>query len=432
MKRPRFRGRWPWLGLLLAPALAWAAILALVPTGWAKARLVDRLARATGRAVGIGSVRLCVLGNLRVTDLTIAEPRTPGDPWLRVAEARMDVHLGQVLLGHCEPGEVEIDGLSARIWRRKDGTPEFGDLLRSPATPPAQGAGPTAAAAAAARSSTPGPIRFRVRGANLRVVDDPSGTRFDLTGVEGRATWLGRSATLDECRGHLNGGDVALAARLDRDPARPRFEVEAQAVGVGLGRGLDAVGIWVPAAAGAAESVGGKLSFRVGLKAEGATRPEIRRTLRGQGSIALDPIDLDGSRFLAALNSLGEWPSDNRVGSVTSDFAIERGRFTSDDLTIRVSRFPFVLAGWTDFDGRFDYSARGDAIAGQLPREAQAWLAELKVGVDQIAGLRFRGDPGHVEATIRGRPLSGDPALPVGERARLREGARRIRDRFFR
>ena len=38
MKRPRFRGRWRWLGLLLVPALAWAAVLALVPTEWARAR----------------------------------------------------------------------------------------------------------------------------------------------------------------------------------------------------------------------------------------------------------------------------------------------------------------------------------------------------------------------------------------------------------
>ena len=55
MKRPcPLRRRWPWLGLLIIPALAWAIVLMLVPTEWAKARLVKRLANATGRSVQIG------------------------------------------------------------------------------------------------------------------------------------------------------------------------------------------------------------------------------------------------------------------------------------------------------------------------------------------------------------------------------------------
>src|SRR4051794_16170880 len=56
MKRLRFRGRWVWLGLLLAPAFSWAVVLALVPTEWARARMVNRLALATGRSVRIGAL----------------------------------------------------------------------------------------------------------------------------------------------------------------------------------------------------------------------------------------------------------------------------------------------------------------------------------------------------------------------------------------
>ena len=51
---------------------------------------------------------------------------------------------------------------------------------------------------------------------------------------------------------------------------------------------------------------------------------------------------------------------------------------------------------------------------------------------DQLAGLRIRGTPDKVEVTVHGHPLTGDPARPDDERARFRETARRIRDRFFR
>jgi len=163
-----------------------------------------------------------------------------------------------------------------------------------------------------------------------------------------------------------------------------------------------------------------------------ATRAEIRRTLGGHGSIALDPIDLDGSRFVDQLEVLGDWPSESRVGAVTSDFKIDRGRFTSDDLTIRVSRFPFVLGGWTDFDGRFDFSANVDAIAARLPREARELIGEFKPNLDGLAGLRFRGDPRRMSVTINGRPLAGDSTQADGDHARFRDSARRIRDRFFR
>ena len=54
MKRPRLRGRWAWLGLLLVPALSWAVVLALVPTEWARTRMADRL--------GVEEVRTLVTG----------------------------------------------------------------------------------------------------------------------------------------------------------------------------------------------------------------------------------------------------------------------------------------------------------------------------------------------------------------------------------
>ena len=426
-RRCLLRRRWPWLGLLLIPALAWGVLLALVPTGWARARLVDRLTRATGRSVQIGALRLGVMGDLRIQDLTLAEPASPADPWLKVAEARIDVHLGQVLCGHCEPKEILVDGAWLRIWRKKDGTPEIGDLLRDRSAS-SRGLAKGATAEAQAQAS----LTLKVAGASVQVVDEPSGTRLDLSDVEARGTWGHRLVSVDDLRGRLNGGTIAMAAKLERDPVAPRFRAELRTRAVEIDRGMPVLGFFVPVVAGATDGVGGKFDLLLALEGRGTTRAEIRRTLEGHGSVVLDPIDLEGSKFLAQLDVLGDWPSETRIGSVATDFNVEEGRITTDDLTIRVSRFPFVLGGWTDFDGLFDYGAKVDRITDKLPREARGWMSDLKVNFDQLAGLRMRGSIDHVEVTVHGHPLTGDPDRPDDERARFRDTARRIRDRFFR
>ena len=73
---------------------------------------------------------------------------------------------------------------------------------------------------------------------------------------------------------------------------------------------------------------------------------------------------------------LGDWPKGkpDRLGRAPTS-VVENGRITTDDLTIRASRFPFVLGGWTDFDGRFDYAAQVDRIAAKLPKEAKGWMS---------------------------------------------------------
>jgi AsmA protein len=416
---------WRRFALPLVPVLAWAALLAVVPTDWARTRLVQRLARATGRTVTIGELRLGPLGDLKIIGLAIAEPANPGDPWLVVDEARVDVHLGQLLTGCCDPTEVVIEGARLRLRRKQDGSIEIGDLIADRSE---TGRGKAKSAA----SEPGGSVALRISGAAVRIIDEPGGNRVDLVDVEARAAWGRRVLSVEEVKGRLNGGTFAAAGRLDRDPASPRFEVEFQASRVEVDRGLPILGLFVPVVAGATDGVGGQGDFALALKGHGATRSEIRRSLRGHGSVRLEPIDLDGSKFLAELDVLGDWPKGSRVGSVSADFQVDQGRISTEDLTIRASQFPFVLAGWTDFDGRFDYAAQVDKIAAKLPKEARAWLPELKVNFDQLAGLRMFGSIDHVEVTIHGHPLTGDPDRPDSERARFRDTARRIRDRFFR
>ena len=420
--------RWHWFALSMVPLLAWGIVLAVAPTDWARTRLVDRLARATGRSVEIGSIRLGVFGELRIVDLTMAEPSTPTDPWLRVAEAKIDVRLGQVLTGQCDLKEVQVEGVSLRIRRRADGSSELADLLLDDRVTPRGRASGTPA-------EGPGSIAVRVSGGRVRFVDEADGRPaepIELTGIEARATVGRRSISIDDLRGKLNGGTIAMAAKLDRDPRGPRFEVEARARGIEIARGMSALGLLVPVIAGPTEGVGGKLDLIFSVHGRGKTLAEVRRSIQGRGSVMVDPIDLEGSRFLHELDVLGDWPKETRFGSVSSDFQVQDQRITTEDLTIQASSFPFVLGGWTDFDGRFDYAARVDKITSKLPREARGWMADLKVNFDQLAGLRLRGTIDQVEVTIHGHPLTGDPDRPDQERAKFRDTARRIRDRFFR
>ncbi len=426
MKRPYLlRRRWPWFAVMLVPVLAWGVILAVVPTDWARERLVARLTALTGRSVKIGSLKLGLTGDLRIIDLSIAENETATEPWLIVAEARIDVHLGQILTGRCAPSEIVVDGPSLRIWRKADGTPEIVELLRDRSKPiPKRGQGdPTGSGSS---------ISLTVTNGSVRIIDDPSGTVLDLANVSGKGACGSRIVTIEELRGTINTGKFVMAARLDRDPTTPRFEAEVQASGVEIDRKMPVLGFFIPVVAGSTDGVGGRFDLTLNFRGQGTTRSEVRRTLRGQGSIILDPVDLEGSRFLKQLDVLGDWPKESRIGSVSTDFKVEKERILTDDLTVRVSTFPLVLGGWTDFDGRFDYRSRVDRITAKLPREAKAWLPELKVSFEQLAGLRMRGSIDGIEVTVNGQPLTGDPSRPNAERAKFRETARQIRDRFFR
>lgn len=426
MIRPRLRGRCLKCGLLASPVLVWALILVLTPTGWVKDRLVARLEAETGRSVRIGSVHLGIFGNLKIDDLSFAERQTPADPWLRVDETRIDVHLGQMLLGRCEPSDVMVDGASLRVWRRGDGRFEFGDLAR-----PSPSVVPGGVSALPTPNLIPA-VNIHVSSAKVRFVDDPNQFRADLTDITARGSYKPLAVKVDDLRGQVNGGSLAMAAQLVRDPSSPRFSAEVQGKSIHLDHGLELVEMFVPLVARSDDRIGGTLNVRLALRGQGVSCPEIRKNLTGHGSILLDPIDLDGSKILSELRTLGDWPKTDHVGAVSSNFKVDRGRVSTEDLTIRASKIPLVVAGWTDFDGRFDFAAKVDAIAAGLPREAQGLLGEFRGNLDDLSGLRLRGDRDRVDVTVHGRPLAGDPARPDGERARFREAARRVRDRFFR
>ena len=205
------------------PAFLWTAVLLVAPTGWARARIVRELQEATGRKVAIESIRLGPLGNLKVRGLSVAERATPDDPWLKVAEARLDVNLGRALLGRCRPGDVDLDGLDLRVHRRPDGSLEFPDLLARP-----KSNGPRAPRS---EGDDDPKVTLRLSGARVLVIDDPGAMRVELSGIDGPATWDGRIAESPLLTGSLNGGKFAFAFQYDRSGPEPSFRAEIRAPG---------------------------------------------------------------------------------------------------------------------------------------------------------------------------------------------------------
>ncbi len=421
MKRPKLRLRWlvP-LGVLGLPPLFWTMVLVLAPTEWARSKVVEQLAKATGRPVGLGRLRIGPLGDVRLADLEIGASASNHDPWLKVGAARINASVLQLLVGQVEPTEVEVSGLFLRVHRRAEGSLELSDLLQpASAVPATASANPAGASVDSGSSSNPceGPIGLTVlvHDATICVIDEPSQTRLDFTGIEGRASCEGRHTTIQELRGTLNGGPFELAASLDRSGAEPAFEGHLRTKDVALSEGMSALNYLVPILSGAIESVEGRLEANVYVRGQGMTRDAVQRSLVGQGAIRLNPIQLDGSQFLAKLTTLVELPSDARVGSVKTDFAIKNGRIETDNLTVNVAKLPIVMTGWTDFNGRLDYRVRPQSLTERLPDKARSLLSELSIDLNQLSRLRVQGTIDALKLSVDGVSLdaltgNGDPA----------------------
>jgi uncharacterized protein involved in outer membrane biogenesis len=436
MKCPRFR---PWwlvpLSFLLVPPLLWMLLLLIIPTDWARARIEGAVSQATGRTVHLDSLQIGVLGGVRLTNLEIGAPGSAQDPWLKVADASVNVTLLQLLFGQAEPTDAQVDGITLRVLRRADGSLELADLIPSApadAKPPADSGESHCAL---------GGLEIRINKAHVIVIDEPSRTRLDFSGVEGHATWQHRRVTIPELRGMLNGGAFELTAQLDGATASPAFEGQLRAWGVELSEGMDALGYLVPVVAGTSDrledKIDGRIDVNLYLRGQGLTRDAIQTLLVGHGAVCLNPIRLDGSKMLAELAHLVELPAQGRVGSVKTDFEIKRGRVSTENLTVNVAKVPIVLVGWTDFDGRLNYRLKTDGLTEKLPGKARNLLAELAIDPNNLAALKVQGSLDTLTVTMDGVPLNpsgsgSDPVRRGEDRQRLRDLGKRLRDRILR
>jgi hypothetical protein len=428
MQRWCCRRLWLLALVVVAPGVLWVLVLTLIPTGWARDRLVAALERETGRSIGLEDVRLGLLGGLHLRGLAVAQPGRASDPWLTADEISIDVNAAQLLAGRIEPGRIEARGVFARVRRGADGSLELGDLLRR-GKPPAN-ADPD-------RTSRPDEERdvtFLLSDARLVLIDEPTGTRLNFTEVDGRGTWRRHRTVLSELKGRLNGGPFLLEAEIERGQGSPMFDGALHARKIVLGEGMHVLRYVVPVLSeSAAVELAGRLDLNLYLRGQGDSADELTRSLVGQGAVRIDPITLEQSRLLAELGRIILLPEGARVGSIRGDFEVGQGRVASKNLNLEVGALPIILDGWTDFRGQVDYRVRTRGIAHAIAAELRHALEDLPVGVDDVMELRLRGAPGRLELTLDGLPVTTGPdgrALP--EKARLREMARRIRDRLLR
>jgi AsmA protein len=423
MKRRCLRCLIP-LGIAAVPLLVWMLILLILPTDWARARIVERLSQASGRTVRLESLGVGFLGGVHLKNLSIGAPQAAGDPWLSVAQATANINLIHLLSGHIDPTEIEVDGISLRVRRRRDGTFELSDLIQ---------AVPGGAGSESGDPECPGPtgLDVVVRNARIEVVDEPTQTRLEFKDIEGRATCAGRRATVQNLKGTINGGTFELVAQLDRTGPIPVFEGQIRTQHVTMGEGMNALAyLLAPALAGSSHALDGQLALDLYLRGR-ATRDALQESLVGHGTVVLDPVQLSDSKLLAQLAPVAELPDGGRVGSVRSNFAIKERRIVSDDLTVSLGNVPLVFEGATGFDGRMSYRLKPEGLAERLPGRARDVLAELAVNLDDLAVVRVQGTIDNMVVRVDDGS-SVDGRHHRDDRQRFRDLGKKLRDRVLR
>jgi AsmA protein len=416
------------LALLLALPLIWFLIVVLVPTDWARQRVIGRVSALTGRPVQLAALRVGALGGITLRGLEIGAPGSAGDPWLKVNEARIDLSLLQLASGSMGPSRIQVDGVSLRVRRRADGTLELADLIPAP---PGDGSSHSSGHDDTCVSVP----EIQIRDAMIQVVDEPTRTSLEFVKVQGRGAKEERRVRIDELRGEFNGGPFELAAQLDGSTSSPSFEGHFRTRDVALERGMDILSYLVPLLAGTLDNVAGKMDLEFYVRGHGRSRDEIQQSLVGRGMLRLDPLQFEGSRLVAELAEIVDLPTKDRTGSIKGEFQVERSRVSTHNMILTVGRIPINFTGWTDFDGRLNYRVRTENLTDRLPGEARDLLSDLAIDLNKLTILDIRGTLDNLELTLDGAPLGdrrSDPGQRGDDRQRMLEFGRRLRDRILR
>jgi uncharacterized protein involved in outer membrane biogenesis len=431
MKRRRFC--WIWLaipgGVLLTPVLLWVFIVLIAPTRWARSHVVAVLERSSGRSVKLDTLDVCLGGGVSLSNLRIGAPRSVGDPWLEAPRVHIDVSPFQLLRGKFEPTSLDVDGLTLRVLRRRDGSLELADLVRAdPRT-------------AATQTSEPhecglSKLSARLHHARVQLVDIPNQTSVELQDVEGEGIWEGEGAFNVTLRGQFNEGPFQLTAHFYRSGRQPIFEGQFRATDTMLDGNMNALRYLVPVLAGTPGQVQGKLDMDLYLSGQGNTREALCKTLRGRGSVSIEPIGFAGVPVLTELADLVQVPTQERTGGVQSSFTIEDSRINTDRLSVHAGRVPIVVSGWTGFDGRMSYQMALDGLVEKVPEKARQFLSGLDLDLSTLTSVSLRGTIDKVDVSFQkasvGRGPAADSFLSKDDRERLKVLGRRLREKVLR
>ncbi|MGA9922168.1 MAG: AsmA-like C-terminal region-containing protein [Isosphaeraceae bacterium] len=416
------------LGVLLAPPFLWVLIVLIAPTNWARSHVIAKLERSSGRSVQLDDLDVCLDGGIELTGLKIGAPRSVGDPWLEAKRIQIDVSLWQLLWGKFEPTNLQADEATLRVLRRKDGSFELADLVRFDGDS-------TATSSAEPHRCGPSKLKTKVRQTRILLIDQPSQTQLTFDEVEGEGIWEREGAFVATLSGRLNQGPFEFTAHLDRSGGQPNFEGQFRTSDVVLDQGMSMLRYLVPVLAGTRGQLQGRMAMDVYLRGRGGCRKVLGKSLVGNGSLVLDPIELNGTPLMTEFAKLAELSSTDNLASIRSDFVVQDGRIKTDHLTLTAGRIPVAISGWTDFDGRLDYQVKLDGVADRIPDQARKFISGLDLDLNSLTSLRLRGNVDRVVITA-GTAAEGRSPLEqiIGpeDRERFKVLGRQFRDKLMR
>ena len=160
---------------LLIPPFLWVGAVLIAPTGWANERIAALLEARTGRSIRLGRLSARLLGGIRLTNLEIASPKNVLDPWMEIADLRLDISLLDLFRGKLQPQILELERMKLRVLRCADGSFELADLVRPDSNPKSL----------SEDHRDQGEFAFHIRGSDLTFIDEASQTHLHMRNVEG-------------------------------------------------------------------------------------------------------------------------------------------------------------------------------------------------------------------------------------------------------
>jgi AsmA protein len=423
------------LGVALAPPLLWVLVVLLAPTDWARSHVVAALEKASGRAVQIQKLSVCLGGGISLSNLRIGAPGAIGDPWLQAELIEIDVSPIQLLCGRFEPSRLDVEGATLRVLRRQDGALELSDLVPSDGgQSPSQAESPTSEPHRCGCYK----LKARLRRTNVVLIDEPTRTRMTLQQVEGDAALEEDGAFMVTLSGLWNQGPFQLTMHADQSSGQPSFDGQFRCSDVVMDQGMTVIRYAVPVLAGAPVESQGRLGANVYLSGRGQASAELSKSLLGHGTLTLDPISLGGTPLVAEFAKVVGQPEDGSMGSIHTSFVVKEGRIVTEDLSVNVGKIPVSVSGWTDLGGGLDYQVRLDHLADRLPEKARQYMSSLDLDVNALTTLRLSGTVDQVTIRPVGAAAMGngkkglERVLAPEDRQRLKVLGRQIRDKLLR
>jgi len=376
--------------IALAPIVLWVLTVELMPTRWLARRLEHSVERLTGLPAKVDRMRLTLTGGVVLDGVHVGPlAESPGrTSQVSVRKVLVNADWLSILSGSLAMTDVDLIGVEGTITPTPDGSWLPKRWLK---------ASDDFSAGSIALSDRAWLIGVDIRGGEVEIVDPAHETRVRITNLMGVAEAGEEFFRMSQLTGRVDGGYLQLAVSADRAQEIPIFDGHMALKDVPLGPSFDVLGLVCPLLAGPDAIPRGRMNLEIYL--QGRLEANWQETLKGRGSLKLDPLAVEG---LPVVRRLGldtlvaeargtEYRLEDLTFRITNPFTIQQRRVNSPALIVDIGPVPLKFVGWTDFDGRLDYAIRTDVIREQLPRGMRGLIDDLKPR-DEALAIRGRLD----------------------------------------